>query len=409
MSWNPIRSICLTTSLTASSRSTVTTAESNPSSAASGMRRTNAAAAAVGSRTSASWACRLAEHRRLPVLLVPLAEHADDRELLGVRLRRLLASRSSETCSNSLRSTSRSSAGIGRNRTRTASRFRADSSARVSLLADLAVAPPEEPRQVEGLGRARADLQPESSAPAPPRHRHRSRSPIGRAGIRGRSPRGRRRARTAAPRSAGRGRSRSPARPTTRGRPRPCRPGSPCRYSRTTGSATATCSSAAILPSASAVSLMLPPHGRPRSAPAPCGSAPAWRRSSSPWARGDRPAYPRRSSSYFGWTMILRSRSSSWKRFTIARSTPRPTARLRTSANVPTTTPMSVSAVRTFCCRIAEKARPQRSAARGRSTRGRRAHETTRPSFSRTMRSAAWRASSSSWVTMISVVPSRRR
>ena len=80
--------------------------------------------------------------------------------------------------------------------------------------------------------------------------------------------------------------------------------------------------------------------------------------------------------------MILRSRSSSWNRFTIARSTPRPTARLRTRANVPTTTPIRVSAVRTFCCRIAEKARPHRSAARGRaSLRDGHAHERICPSF----------------------------
>ena len=47
-----------------------------------------------------------------------------------------------------------------------------------------------------------------------------------------------------------------------------------------------------------------------------------------------------------GLTKILRSRSSSRNRLTIARSTPGPTDRLTTSANVPTTTPMIVSAVR---------------------------------------------------------------
>src|SRR5271166_5463148 len=57
-------------------------------------------------------------------------------------------------------------------------------------------------------------------------------------------------------------------------------------------------------------------------------------------------------------------RSSSWKSDTIARSTPRPTARLTTRVNVPITTPARVSNVRTFCWRRAEAERPRRSAVR---------------------------------------------
>ena len=65
-----------------------------------------------------------------------------------------------------------------------------------------------------------------------------------------------------------------------------------------------------------------------------------------------------------------------------------------------------VRIVRTFCCQSAENESPTTSAGFGGCFSAQPArHETTRPSFKNTIRSAVRRASSSSWVTMMSVVP----
>ena len=137
--WNPICSICLDDVLDGLLPIDVTTTESKPSSAHLGdaqderRRRGDAGAGprrSAGCRTSPNPASRSFSSRsRSTPTIVNSSEYVFGGFFVDV----------SEMCSNSSRSASRSSAGIGRNRTRAASRFRADSSARASSVPDLAV------------------------------------------------------------------------------------------------------------------------------------------------------------------------------------------------------------------------------------------------------------------------------